>query len=462
MARLEITTPDGRRVYEILDEFVTIGREVGNHLRLNDPSVAPVHLRLIHGQAGYRLELADADLAVEVNGERCGARALQPGDEIRIGGTMLTFVDETPGAAPPVPPIPSRIADRHDSTAQSATQEPEELEVLEEVEEVVEPRPAPVRQPRPRSAPHAPQSARYGPPPACHAPHARHAFVPDKKKMPAWLTWVLVGALAFVLVLVVMRLLGAGSYYREEASPEHWLALAASQFDRREFSRALDSCSLADTRNPGAETRQRIQELRERIKVRMLRDADQGTLDLAQRALESMQQFEIKYLAASQPRPAARELARAAEQWLQRYAAVVRRYTDTAPDVPKVQALYDRYAPQAQLEQPDDSADVLFAVERRLGVPRPNYRDALTFIDGFMAAHPNDRRFGELERARATIVSTARAEFDRHAAEAKNLIAARRFDEARAEVKAMRDAIAVDSWAAQANAVEQDIERAAK
>src|SRR5262245_45043435 len=113
MARFEFTTPSGTSSYEIADEFVTIGSDAGNHLRLHDPAVAPVHLRLIHVQNGYRLELANAEQKPKVNGEACVARALKPNDRIEIGDTMLTFVDEratSPAAQQPQPQRSPRAA----------------------------------------------------------------------------------------------------------------------------------------------------------------------------------------------------------------------------------------------------------------------------------------------------------------------------------------------------------------
>src|SRR5690349_2709445 len=112
MARLQIASPEDNRVYEITDQFVTIGRAAGNHLRLDDPAIGPVHLRLIHAQDGYRLELADTARQVTVNGEPCTSRVLRPDDRIEVGGTVLTFLDGAAVAPKPVPqPVrPARAA----------------------------------------------------------------------------------------------------------------------------------------------------------------------------------------------------------------------------------------------------------------------------------------------------------------------------------------------------------------
>ena len=458
MARLEFTTPSGKRSYEIVDEFVTIGREVGNHLRLSDPAVAPVHLRLFHGQDGYRLEVADAELKVEVNGESCVTRSLKPSDRIHIGGTTLTFVDERAAPQPPVEalaelevlpePEPVPVRKSHATTPHQARRAPP---------------PAPRHQAAPHPALHHPaphHPAPHHPAPHHPAPHHHHHHHVEKKR-PAWFAWV-VGASAFVLVAVLMRLLGVGSYYREESSPDHWLTVAESQLEAGDLDRALDSCRVADLSGPDGPTKERIQSLRDRIKQRMQREEDQGTLDQAQRSFETMRQFEAKYLASAHPVPAVRDLARNAKYWLEHYGEVVRRHTDKAPLVPQVQGLFDRYAPLAQLDRPDDAADVQFAIEQRLALPRPLYRDALNVVDGYLSAHPSDPSYADLTERRDAVVNAARADFDRHGTEARRLLAERRFAEARKEVLAMREAIVMNSWAPLADAVDRDINRAEK
>lgn len=293
------------------------------------------------------------------------------------------------------------------------------------------------------------------------AEHHHHHHRPHKHKK-AWILPVSICVGVFVLVLVVMRLSGAGSYFREEANAENLLTQAESQLAAGELSRALDSCKLAELRGPDDNARQRIQTLRTRIEGRAQRDKDQPLLDVARRTLEAMQQFETQYLATAQPRPAVRDLARTAQQWLQRYSDVASRYPDAAADVPKVQALVTRYVPLAQLERPDDASDVLFGVQRRLTMPRPLYRDAMTLIEDYVRAHPNDPGAAELKSSRAAVTKAAREEFDRREAAARRLLADKRFDEARKEVDAMRDAIVDDSWGKLANAVDEAIQRAAK
>jgi len=450
MAQLKFSTPDGKRAYEIHDEFITIGREVGNHLRLSDPAVAPVHLRLIHGKNGYRLEPADASLPVEVNGESCGACVLHPEDRIRIGDTTLTFVDEPASAAAPQRPAAS---------------------------------PHPVRRAAPAAAAHgdaAHHDRGHGHGHAhahghghAHAHghehghghghgHGHHHGHGHGHKKPQWLLWISLCAVAFVLLLILPPLFGAGAKLREESSPANHLAQAEIHFQQGSYQRALDSCQVADMRGPDDGTRERIQDLRKRIQERMGREGDQTALDNARLTLESLQQFETTYLAKPQPGPAARELARNAKIWLDRYTEVVKRHPDRAADVQKVKSMFDRFTPIAKLERPDDASDVLFAVDRRLALSRPQYREALALIDDYLRTHPNDPGATQLKDARTRITQAAREEFDRREAAARRHLTGGRFAEARKEVDAMRDAMVNDGWGKIADAVDQEIQRAEK
>jgi len=301
-------------------------------------------------------------------------------------------------------------------------------------------------------------------PPASARPSAprRRALAHAHKKKLGWPIWVMFSTFAFALLLLVLHLCNAGSYYREEASAQHWLLKAEREFGAKDFASAMDSCKLAALRAEDDATRQSVQALHRRIEEQLVRQHDQASLDLALRSMQAIEDFQAKHMAVTPSRPAVRELTRIAQNWLQRHGEVARRYPDTAPLASQVQALCSVYGPQARLDRPDDAADVLFSVERRLSVAHPLYREVLGSIDGYVAAHPNDSHNEDLRARRAGIVDAARADFDRHEAEARRLLAARRIAEAHKEVQAMRDAIVVNAWEPLATAVENEILRAEK
>jgi hypothetical protein len=274
--------------------------------------------------------------------------------------------------------------------------------------------------------------------------------------------WAGLAALGFGIVLVLMRVGGAGSYYDEEGSPEHWLTRAETELKQGAFQRALDSVQMAELRKPDADTKSRIESMREKIKSTMGRERDEVAITAARRGLGVMEEFEQLHLSASRPRPAVRELARNAQQWLQNYGDVMRRYPETSADVAKVKSMYDRFAPEAQLDRPDDSGDVLFKVERRLSLPVPLYSDALAAIDDYLRTHATDPKAQDLRDRRTQVVDKAKADFDRHETAARRFLSIRQFADARKEVMAMRNAIVVNAWAKVADALEKDIDSAAK
>lgn len=440
MARLEIKAPTGERSYEIAEEFITIGGAAGNHVRLRDPEVAPVHLRLIHGRAGYRIEIADEGLEVAVNGEACSKHALADHDRIEIGGTVLTFVDERDQPAAVAKPAPAGDDD-----------EPEPIPV--------HPHHARDGHHRHGDAAHRPHHARHGQH-GHHGEHGHHHYHP--KKQASWQVWVYSAAGAGLLIFLLMQLFGAGSYYRDEGSPDHWLQQAKAENEKGNLQRALDSLQLADLRGPDGATQQQIADLRTEIKKKIGVGNDQNLLNLSKVSLEVMTKFEQDYLMKSKSRPAAREIVRRAQAWLTSYSEVVKRYPERAADVGKVQSIVNRFQSDAQLDKPDDAGDVLFGVDMMTMGDKPLYMQALINLDDYVRNHDNDVRLTDLKVRRADLLAKARADFDGHGANARRLLAERRFTDAGKEVQEMRNAIVVQAWEREADAIDADIQRASK
>jgi hypothetical protein len=288
-----------------------------------------------------------------------------------------------------------------------------------------------------------------------HARHGHHGHHRRSGQSP-WL-WVGLTGLAFVIVWVLVRVAGGGSYYEEQATPEVFLARAERELEAGQLARALDSVQMAEMRKPDDAMRQRAQDVRARIKAQQSRSGDEEKLDSARRGLAAMTQFETTYLVKEQPRPAVREIARMAKAWLASYAGVVRRYPDQSPDVAKVQAIADRYTKTAELEKPDDHTDILFGVERRLGLPQPLYREALMLLDGYIAARKNSPNVHLLESRRADVVKAAREAYERHEADTRKFVAVKNWRDARKSLTNMREAIVVNGWVAGADALDQQI-----
>src|SRR5215470_9398064 len=82
---------DKGRVFRDLIVPFTIGREEGNHLRLNDERVSRFHAKV--QQDGTDLILTDLESTngTRVNGHTIQIRRLRYGDQIAIGRSVLLF-----------------------------------------------------------------------------------------------------------------------------------------------------------------------------------------------------------------------------------------------------------------------------------------------------------------------------------------------------------------------------------
>jgi pSer/pThr/pTyr-binding forkhead associated (FHA) protein len=82
---------DKGRVYKDLAIPVTIGREEGNGLRLNDERVSRFHAKVQVEDGDIILTDLDSTNGTRVNGTAVQIRRLRPGDQVAIGRSMLLF-----------------------------------------------------------------------------------------------------------------------------------------------------------------------------------------------------------------------------------------------------------------------------------------------------------------------------------------------------------------------------------
>jgi hypothetical protein len=82
---------DKGRVYKDLPIPVTIGREEGNGLRLNDERVSRFHAKVQVEDGDIILTDLDSTNGTRVNGTAIPIRRLRAGDQVSIGRTMLLF-----------------------------------------------------------------------------------------------------------------------------------------------------------------------------------------------------------------------------------------------------------------------------------------------------------------------------------------------------------------------------------
>lgn len=82
---------DKGRVYKDLPIPVTIGREEGNGLRLNDERVSRYHAKIQVEDGDIILTDLDSTNGTRVNGASVQIRRLRPGDQVSIGRSMLLY-----------------------------------------------------------------------------------------------------------------------------------------------------------------------------------------------------------------------------------------------------------------------------------------------------------------------------------------------------------------------------------
>lgn len=94
MARVTLRVLDGAdrgRAFEDLPTPVTIGREDGNTVQLNDERVSRFHLKIQEDSGRLVLTDLQSTNGTKINGENVQIWALRPGDVVQLGRSTLLF-----------------------------------------------------------------------------------------------------------------------------------------------------------------------------------------------------------------------------------------------------------------------------------------------------------------------------------------------------------------------------------
>jgi pSer/pThr/pTyr-binding forkhead associated (FHA) protein len=121
MAEITLRVLDGAdcgRVYERIPTPITIGREEGNSIQLNDDRVSRFHVKIQEDQDKIVLTDLESTNGSKVNGEDVHLRILRYGDVISIGRSALLFGSREQ--------IASRLAALRGDPSASGTVGPEE------------------------------------------------------------------------------------------------------------------------------------------------------------------------------------------------------------------------------------------------------------------------------------------------------------------------------------------------
>ena len=94
MARISLYVLDGAdrgRKYESIQTPITIGREEGNAVQLNDERISRFHIKIQEDQDMLVLTDLDSTNGTRVNGEQVQLRILRFGDIISLGRSVLRY-----------------------------------------------------------------------------------------------------------------------------------------------------------------------------------------------------------------------------------------------------------------------------------------------------------------------------------------------------------------------------------
>jgi pSer/pThr/pTyr-binding forkhead associated (FHA) protein len=83
--------PDRGRAFEDLSTPVTVGREEGNVVQLNDDRVSRFHLKIQEDENRLVLTDLESTNGTRVNGETVQLWMLRPGDVVNVGRSVLLF-----------------------------------------------------------------------------------------------------------------------------------------------------------------------------------------------------------------------------------------------------------------------------------------------------------------------------------------------------------------------------------
>ncbi len=82
----------GRRMHDLGDEVVTVGRGQDSSIFLDDVTVSRKHAEIVRGEGGYRIRDVGSLNGTYVNRVRVDAVDLRNGDEIQVGKYRFRFV----------------------------------------------------------------------------------------------------------------------------------------------------------------------------------------------------------------------------------------------------------------------------------------------------------------------------------------------------------------------------------
>ena len=92
------------KVFDLLDERVTVGRALDNVIRIEDGTVSSHHAMFIQETDGMKLRDLNSTNGTRVNSLRIVETMLNSGDQVRMGSVEMRFESDVKKASQPLPP----------------------------------------------------------------------------------------------------------------------------------------------------------------------------------------------------------------------------------------------------------------------------------------------------------------------------------------------------------------------
>jgi len=97
------------KVFDLLEERVTVGRAVDNTIRLEDGTVSHHHAMFVLEGDGYKLRDLNSTNGTRVNAMRIAETRLANGDQVRMGSVEMRYMADLKKSSEPLPPSQAGI-----------------------------------------------------------------------------------------------------------------------------------------------------------------------------------------------------------------------------------------------------------------------------------------------------------------------------------------------------------------
>jgi pSer/pThr/pTyr-binding forkhead associated (FHA) protein len=97
------------KVYDLIEERITLGRALDNMIRLEDGTVSHHHAMLLQDGAEYKLRDLNSTNGTRVNGMRIVEAKVHNGDQVRLGSVEMRFEVDLKKTSQPLPPTSSGV-----------------------------------------------------------------------------------------------------------------------------------------------------------------------------------------------------------------------------------------------------------------------------------------------------------------------------------------------------------------